>query len=111
MTRNCTNTMLLWNPETGDVLLKDWPERDNRHPDYNTGLACWTYMRKATFEQRKTMVFIEAMHLIVRDGIDASKLHSVLLGLEEYRAGCSADMPGAAHAMREHGEDVPSVWA
>lgn len=111
MKRDCTNTMLMWAPDTGDVLLKDWPERDNLHRGYSSALACWDHIRSATFEQRKTMVFVEAMHLIVGDGIDATKLHSVLLGLEEYRAGCAPDMPGAAAAMRRHGEDVPSVWA
>lgn len=91
---NATNTMLLWNPRTGDVLLKPWPETDRLHRDYRTGLACYKEVRKASFEQRKTMVFIEAMHLIVRDGIDPHRLHAVLLGLDEYRDACADDMPG-----------------
>jgi hypothetical protein len=91
---NATNTMLLWNPRSGAVMLKPWPELDRLHSDYRSGLACYVAVRKASFEQRKTMVLIEAMHLIVRDGIDPQKLHTVLLGLDEYRDACASDMPG-----------------
>ena len=97
---NATNTMLLWHPVSGDVFLKPWPERDHLHGDYRSGLACYTAIQKASFEQRKTMVLIEAMHLIVRDGIDPQRLHQVLLGLEEYRDSCSDDMPGIAKWRR-----------
>ena len=92
---NATNTMLLWNMQTGDVLLKHWPETDGGHSSYRSGLACYPAVRHANFEQRKAVIFIEAMHLIVRDGIEPKKLHAVLLGLEEYRDGCSPDMPRA----------------
>jgi hypothetical protein len=110
MKKNATNTMLMWNAETGDVLLKPWPETGDKHGDYSSGLACWVAIRNATFEQRKTIVFIEAMHLIVRDGIDPLKLHTVLLGLEEYRAGCSADMPGANKSRQQAGEENPGIF-
>lgn len=91
---NATDTMLLWNLKTGDVLLKPWPEPDRKHESYRSGLACYTDVRNASFEQRKAMVLIEAMHLIVRDGIDPQRLHQVLMGLEEYRDACADDMPG-----------------
>ncbi len=91
---DATNTMLLWNVDSGDVLLKRWPERDRVHRGYRSGLACYTTVRDASFEKRKLMIHIEAMHLIVRDGIDPQKLHSVLLGLDEYRDACACDMPG-----------------
>ncbi|MFZ4539414.1 hypothetical protein [Propionivibrio sp.] len=97
---NATNTMLLWNPVSGDVFLKPWPERDHQHKGYRSGLACYLQVRNGTFEQRKTFILIEAMHLIVRDGIDPQKLHTVLLGLEEYRDSCSDDMPGIAKWRR-----------
>lgn len=91
---NATNTMLLWSTRSGAVMLKPWPELDRLHNDYRSGLACYMEVRKASFEQRKTMVLIEAMHLIVRDGIDPRKLHTVLLRLAEYRDACADDMPG-----------------
>ena len=83
---NATNTMLLWSPETGDVLLKPWPQSDGQQRDYRSSLACCANVQTASFEQRKTIIFIEAMRLIVRDGIDPRRLHGVLLGLDEYRA-------------------------
>jgi len=86
--------MLLWNPETGDVLLKPWPEVGGRHDDYCSALACCMEVQKADFEQRKKIILIEAMHLMVRDGIDPQKLHAILLGLDEYRDACASDMPG-----------------
>ncbi len=100
---NATNTMLLWNPRSGAVLLKPWPETDGLHSDYRTGLACYAEVRKASFEQRKTMVLIEAMHLIVRDGIDPQHLHAVLLKLDEYRDACADDMPGLTVINRLQG--------
>jgi len=60
---NATNTMLLWNPRSGAVMLKPWPDTDRLHSDYRTGLACYAEVRKASFEQRKIMVLIEAMPL------------------------------------------------
>lgn len=94
MTTDATRAMLLWEPQTGDVLLKPWPEIDDRHKGYRSALACYAGVRTAGFEQRKAAVFVEAMHLIVRDGIDPQRLHAVLLGLDEYRDACAADMPG-----------------
>ncbi len=103
-TRNATNTMLLWDPKTGNVVLQDWPETmvNMSTMSYRSGLACYPGVREASFEKRKAIIFIEAMHLIVRDGIDPNKLHKVLLGLEEYRDGCSSDMPGMNREKEEY---------
>lgn len=101
--KNLTNTMILWDPKTGGVALKDWPEQDQLHKGWRSGGACYRQMRNASLEQRKAQLAFEFAHLVVRDGIDANKLHQVLLGLEEWRALRAADMPGAADAMRKHG--------
>jgi hypothetical protein len=53
-------------------------------------------VQEATFEQRKTKVFINAMHMIVRDKCDPEVVHRVLSELEEYQDGCADDMPGIA---------------
>lgn len=92
-TTNATNTMLVWNPGTSDVKLVAWPDSDGR--SYNfvmSSLACYSHFREASFEQRKCLVFIEAMHLIVRDRCDPVAVHNALLDLEEYRDGCADDM-------------------
>ncbi len=90
---DATNTMLLWDPKSGDVLLRSWPEEDGKYLNYRSALACYLNLQKADFAKRQAIVFIEAMHLIVRDGIDPQKLHNALMGLDEYREACSNDMP------------------
>ncbi|MDP1999608.1 MAG: hypothetical protein Q8K22_08450 [Rhodoferax sp.] len=90
---NATNTLLLWNSQTDDVLLKPWPELDRRHGGYRSGLACYTVVQKASFEHSKTIVSVETMHCVVRDGTHTQKLHATLLGLSEYRDAYADDMP------------------
>lgn len=86
--------MLCWNAGTSEVALVRWPDMDNTSASYQlTGLACYPNIRDMTFEERKTQVFITAMHLIARDGCDPKAVHQALSGLKEYCAGCSADMP------------------
>ena len=92
---NATNTMLCWNPGTKEVALIPWPDKNQLSYQYPMSvLACYTDVRNMNFEQRKKIVFIEAMHLIVRDGCDPQAVHLALLDLDEYKDGCSADMPG-----------------
>lgn len=108
--KDCTNTGILWSCETGDVVLFECPVPNGRrlpskYDNYSSGLACYTAFQRASFEDRKKMVFIEFAHLVVGDGIDPVKLHHILLELEEYRSGCSDDMPGAFKARQRHGEE------
>lgn len=86
--------MICWRPETGEMKLVTWPDKQGLSRGWSTHGACWHEIRHDSFHNRKCRVFIEAMHLIVRDGLDAKKLHEMLLALEEYRDGCSDDMPG-----------------
>ncbi len=90
---NAKNHMLCWTPKTSNVALVEWPDKFGRSLQYrSTALACYSNIQKMNFEQRKTMVFITAMHLIVRDGCPANVVHNVLLDLDEYRDGCADDM-------------------
>ena len=91
---NAGQMMLCWTPDTDKVALVRWPDTCGASKAYLcSALACDFAVHEMTFEQRKTMVFIEAMHLIIRDGCAARAVHRALLGLEEYRDGLSADMP------------------
>lgn len=85
---NCTNTMLLWDRETGEILLKPWPERlsDKRHMHYCSTLACWEHYQKAPFKKRASMLLSEFASLVVFDGLDPKRLHKVLLALPEWRS-------------------------
>jgi len=100
--KDCTNQMLCWNCNSNEVALVPWPDNQGLSNKYEmTGLACYEHVRNASFAMRKAIVFIEAMHLIVRDGVDPTALHSVLLNLEEYLDGCSLDMPGVYEKFSE----------
>jgi hypothetical protein len=83
---NCTNTMLLWDRATGDVLLKHWPEKpgDKEHSAYASTLACWKHYREGSLKERTHMLLQEFACLVVSHNIDPHKLHNVLLGLSEW---------------------------
>lgn len=88
------DVMLCWNPGTDQVALVRWPDKVRFSDQYrSTGLACYARIHKLSFEQRKTDIFITAMHLIARDGCDPKAVHHALSGLKEYCDGCAPDMP------------------
>ena len=95
---NATNAILLWNPGTPQVEIR--PLGDPGVEFQMSGLGCYADVREMNFEQRKAHVFIEAVHLIVRDRCDPQAVHRALLALEEYRDGCASDMPGNPRSAR-----------
>lgn len=98
---NACEMMLCWNPGTADVALVRHPDTQGKSRHYQmTALACNFAICEKTFEQRKAIVFIEAMHLIVRDQCDPMAVHRALLPLDEYLDGCALDMPGVAEHLR-----------
>ena len=101
-TLTADKALLLWNPG-GEVVVLEYNSPENR-PYFQkfmmNGLASYVALRKMNFEQRKLMVFIEAMHLIVRDKCDPIKVHNALLRVDEYIDGCADDMPGVHRANR-----------
>ena len=107
---NAKDTMLCWNPKSDQVALVPWPDGSRIASRYTmSSLACHSSIRKMTFEKRKMLVYIVAMQLIVRDKVDLIAVHRALLELDEYRDGCSADMPGAAAARDPRGEPHPGI--
>jgi len=92
---DATNAMLCWNPNSDQVLVVPWPDKAGHASGYEReALAAYKEVREMTFEQRKAHIFIEAMHLIVRDHVNPIAVHQALLGLDEYRKDCAEDMPG-----------------
>lgn len=86
--------MLCWNPGTDQVAVVDWPDEQGKSRPYlMTGLACYVFSRPPTHEQWRQKVFMEAVHLIVRDKCDPMAVHRALLRINEYRSGLSDDMP------------------
>lgn len=91
--RNATNSMLCWNINSNDVRLVDWPDIDRESSAFlMSTLACYSEIRNASLEYRKTHVFVEFVHLVVRDGVDPVALHNVMMDLDEYRDGLADDM-------------------
>ena len=42
----------------------------------------------------RAFVLAEALHMIIRDGLDPQTVHKALLEIDEYRTACANDMPG-----------------
>ncbi|AQH05779.1 hypothetical protein A9R05_42950 (plasmid) [Burkholderia sp. KK1] len=93
--RNAINTMLCWNPGTSEIALVPWPDVDRCSQGFTrTALACTSSVHKMTVAERTAIVYIEAIHLIVRDKCDPAAVHAALLGLSEYVGALAEDMPG-----------------
>ena len=97
MSKNLTNHMIIWTDD-GRVGLQQWPANGERLFDVRgkSWGACNVSVRESSFDDRTAMVFIHAMHMIVRDGCNPDLVHRVLSELEEYAEGCADDMPGIA---------------
>ncbi|EAO2851284.1 TPA: hypothetical protein ACUB60_005275 [Klebsiella variicola] len=92
---DATTMMVCWTPGTSAMALVPWPDATMQSNQYRSSAgACYTEVREGSFEYRKTMIFILAMTMIVRDKCPAESVHETLLGLAEYRDGCPDDMPG-----------------
>jgi hypothetical protein len=91
---NATNGMLCWDPGTDRVEVGPWPDTTGWSNKYERStLACYHDIRKEFLSERRAIIFIEAIHLIIRDRCDPDAVHRALLNLEEYRDGLSYDMP------------------
>lgn len=88
--------MICWNPNSDQVSLIPWPDNADMQDRLSLSMswgACNLFLHDLSFEVRKCEVFIKAMHLIVRDGVNPDAVHKAFLGIEEYLDGCSDDMP------------------
>lgn len=95
MSKSIKDYMIIWTT-TGEVGLQLFPSNGRLFKNgwEKAWGACNAEVVKADFETRKALVFIQAVHMIVRDKCDSGLVHSVLSELEEYQDGCSDDMPG-----------------
>lgn len=88
------DVILVWDRGTDHrVRLIPYPDITGLSDNYDMcALACYSHVHDMTFEQRKQMVFIKAMHLIIRDKVNPNAVHRVLSGLAEYRDEFTDDM-------------------
>lgn len=73
-------------PETND--RRDW----FRHFGVtdSTG-ACWVRWREMTAKERLLKLYIEAWHIIARDGVSPEDVHAALMVIPEYRDSLSGE--------------------
>jgi hypothetical protein len=53
--------------------------------------ACWTKWGAMTKKERLLMLYIEAWHIITRDGLDPKDVHEALMVIPEYRDTLSGE--------------------
>ena len=106
MSKSIKDYMVIWTDD-GRVGLQRWPAVGYLFDGVSEDSwgACNAEIEKASFAQRQVMVFIQAIHMIVRDKCDPALVHRVLSELEEYQDGCADDMPGIAKLRR-----AASTW-
>jgi hypothetical protein len=102
-----SETAILYNPaglksrEKG-IKLVPYPTysqeeiEKNKVYQYSIG-AVYSHVQNMTTAQKTRYLFIEAMHLIVRDGLDANEIHNTFCEIREYRYGLAPDSPVPKH--------------
>lgn len=94
MSTDAKKSMICWDADGNRVRRVPWPDQIGLSDDYDFCIgACDYVFQKADFEKRKGLLYINAMHMIVRDGCDPVAVHKAMLGFDEYRDGLSDDMP------------------
>jgi hypothetical protein len=88
------NSMIAYNTETGEVRVGPWPDKTQWSRPFPAATGACYLDRHKHPAQWKMMVFIDAIHIIVREKIDPMTVHNALLAIDEYVDGCADDMPG-----------------
>ena len=91
---NLTTHMVCWDEGGHRVTIIQYPDEIGLSDSFDCSFgACDSEIQTAKFSKRKLAAFVEAVHLIVRDGCDPIAVHKAFSLLEEYRHGLAADMP------------------
>ena len=102
-------TVILWNSESDiefdlkhgrndtikNVKILPLGQDDKKYHKITGG--CWYKIKKMTEEQKTRFLFIEAMKMIIRDGVDPQMVHKTFCEIREYRDGLSIDTPVPEH--------------
>jgi hypothetical protein len=94
------DAVLYWNPRGPEGLSYDVEVANiNSHADRSgyvcSSLAAWTEYRETDDIHRLAFIFIEAVHLMVRDGVHPKNVHDALLSIDEYRTAIAPDLAGS----------------
>lgn len=86
------NFMFAWTPETNQIKVGEWPDKNKWSKPYKmTGGFCFFEVHDMTPEQLKTYLFIEAYHMIVRDGVCPEAVHNEMIKIEAFKDGLAED--------------------
>jgi hypothetical protein len=69
-----------------DELMFEPDPSDQGEPFHVTSLACYAGMRVLTFEQRRSLAYIEALRLIINEEVDPQILQNALNALDHYKS-------------------------
>ena len=107
-------TIILWNPKTSgppgtgkEIKLAPFPLPISYDDDFrNTTGACYVHVRDLTENDKTRFLFIEAMKLIARDGMDPQYVHNVFCEIREYRNGLPPDTPVPRHLKEKFRKEI-----
>ena len=86
--------MIAWNPNSDQVMIGPHPDVTGWSNRYqSTAGACYSHVHSLNEEQRQLYVYVKAVHLIVRDGVDPNAVHKAFSQIEEYEDGFISDLP------------------
>ena len=84
--------LIAWVPDSDKVRVGSMFNDLTWADEYQmTGGAAYAHVRKMSPDQAKTYLYITAVHLIVRDGVDPIAVHNAFFNINEYRDGLATD--------------------
>lgn len=85
--------MTCCNSDGSEVELRFEPDPPDQGESCQvTSLACYAGMRVLTFEQRRSLAYIEALRLIINEEVDAQVLQNALSALDDYKSEGEANI-------------------
>ena len=95
-------SMVMWKPNSSNVMVVPiWngPGRRPQEDDEKKNYPYWFSGRDSRYRglsalRTKLIVYIEAIHLIVRDKVDPKSVHKAFLAIDEYVDGLADDVEG-----------------
>lgn len=84
---DATNRLICCNSDGSEVeILLEPDPSDQGEPCQVTSLVCYAGMRVLTFEQRRSLAYIEALRLIINEEVDAQTLNNALKALDNFKS-------------------------
>ena len=86
--------MFAWNSNSNEIEVGPWPAKTRWSARYaKTGGATYSYVQEMSHKELIGYLFIEAVHLIIRDNVNPLAVHNAFYQIDEYRDGLASDVP------------------